>query len=122
MEGIAYSLRHLLDIYSELGSPVEELALAGGGTKTPGLSQIIADVCQRDVSIYAEEETVTRVLYALCRSASSHEQFNDILVSTFAQPGVIHHHQDLAEVYQRGYETYRRLARFALQEATRPSV
>jgi xylulokinase len=121
MEGVAYSLRHLLDIYQELGTPVEELALAGGGTKTPGLSQIIADVCRRDVSIYAEEETVTRVLYALCRSALCQDDFEDTLVSTFAQPGVVCRHADLADLYQRGYLAYRRLAGFALQEATRSS-
>ena len=68
MEGIAYSLRHLLDIYVQLDVPVRELVLSGGGTQTPGLCQIIADVCGLDAAIYCEEETVTRVLYALYRA------------------------------------------------------
>jgi xylulokinase len=119
MEGIAFGLRHLLDIYQELAVPVEDLALAGGGVKTPGLCQIIADICQRDVSIYTEEETVTRVLYALCQSALNRADFNATLVSTFPQPDVIHCNPDYAAVYQRGYAIYRRFADFAWQEAKR---
>ncbi len=119
MEGIAYSLRHLLDIYVELDVPVQELVLAGGGTKTPGLCQIIADVCQRDVSVYAEEETVTRVLYALCQSALNQAGFEDMLINTFAEPTVIQCNSEYAALYDRSYEVYRRFAGFALEEATR---
>jgi xylulokinase len=119
MEGIAYSLRHLLDVYAELETPVRELVLAGGGTKTPGLCQIMADVCQYDVSIYTEAETVTRVLYALCQSALKQADFNETLVNTFPAPDSIHYNRDYGAIYQRGYDTYRRFAVFALEEATR---
>jgi xylulokinase len=119
MEGIAFSLRHLLDIYQELAVPVEDLVLAGGGAKTPGLCQIIADICQRDVSIYTEEETVTRVLYALCQSALTQADFNTTLVNTFPQPDVIHCNSDYTAVYQGSYAIYRRFADFAWQEARR---
>jgi sugar (pentulose or hexulose) kinase len=119
MEGVAHSLRHLLDIYRELETPVEELVLAGGGTRTPGLCQIIADVCQEDVSIYTEEETVTRVLYALCQSALNQADFNETLVNTFSQPDLIYCNRDYASIYQRGYDTYRHFAGFALEEAMR---
>ena len=119
MEGVAYSLRHLLDIYAEMKTPVTELVLAGGGTKTPGLCQIIADVCQHDVSIYTEEETVTRVLYALCQSALNQADFNETLVNTFPSPGVIRCRQADAAGYQRCYETYRHFAAFALEQAAR---
>lgn len=119
MEGVAYSLRHLLDIYQEVGVPVEELVLAGGGAKTPGLCQIIADVCQQDVSIYTEEETVTRVLYALCQSVLSRADFKRALTGAFCQPDVIPCNPGYASIYKRGYQAYRRFADFALQEATR---
>lgn len=119
MESIAYSLRHLLDIYDELGTPVTELVLAGGGAKTPGLAQIIADVCQHDVAIYTEAETVTRVLYALCRSALNQADFNETLVNTFPTPAGLPYQRNLAAVYDRNYEGYRRFAAFALEEATR---
>jgi xylulokinase len=122
MEGVAYSLRHLLDIYAELGTPVSELVLAGGGTKTPGLAQIIADVCQYDVAIYTEAETVTRVLYALCQSALTKADFDATLIDTFPTPSMVHCTVDYAAAYQRNYEVYRRFAAFALQEATHPKT
>jgi len=121
MEGVASSLRHLLDIYRELEVPVKDLVLAGGGAKTPGLCQIIADICQQDVSIYTEEETVTRVLYALCQSALNQAGFNETLVNTFPQPEAIHFNPDYAAVYEHAYQAYRRFADFAWQEAIRPS-
>jgi xylulokinase len=117
LEGVAFSLRHLLDIYAECGVPAQELALAGGGTQTPGLCQIIADVCGMDVSIYAEEETVTRVLYALCVNALHHTDFDEALIRTFGQPERIYCRRELAPAYESGYATYRRLAAFAAQEA-----
>ena len=118
MEGIAFSLRHLLDIYRELGVPVRELALAGGGAQTPGLCQIIADVCGMDVAIYAEAETVTRVLYALCQKAITGADFGDALAGTFPEPEVIWHRPELTARYESAYASYRRFAAFALEEAT----
>ncbi len=117
MESLAFSLRHLLDIYAELNVPVLELALAGGGTKTPGLCQMIADVCQKDVAIYTEEETVTRVLYALCSSALARGDFTSSLLCTFPKPDVIPCNLDLGAVYSAGYANYRSFVDFAVQEA-----
>jgi xylulokinase len=116
-EGIAYSLRHLLDLYAELGVPVRELVLSGGGTKTPGLCQIIADVCGHDAAIYAEEETVTRVLYALYRLAFYGDDLDVTLNSTFPQPEIVVHNPQHQAVYDSGYGTYRRFAAFAATEA-----
>lgn len=118
MEGVAYSLRYLMGIYDELQLPIEELVLAGGGTQIPGLSQIIADVCQRDVAIYTESETVTRALYALYRAALYNDDFDAALRTTFPEPAMITHNPQHAACYQQGYETYCRFAHFALNEAT----
>jgi xylulokinase len=117
MEGIAYSLRHLLDIYGEMGLPIEELTLAGGGAKTPGLPQIIADVCGRDAAIYTEEETVTRVLFALCQQALGRADLASALDSTFGPPTWVKHQPDLRPRYDAGYATYRHFSDFAAKEA-----
>lgn len=119
MEGIAYSLRHLLDIYGEMGLPIEELTLAGGGAKTPGLAQIIADICGRDAAIYAEDETVTRVLFALCQQAFGRADLASALNSTFGSPGWVKHQPDLWLKYDTGYMTYRHFSEFAAREADR---
>lgn len=117
MEGVAFSLRHLLDIYAGCGVPALELALAGGGTRTPGLCQIIADACGMDVSIYAEEETVTRVLYALCQEALHRVDLGEALIQTFREPERIGCRREYAPAYGASYATYRRFAAFAAQEA-----
>jgi xylulokinase len=44
MEGVAYSLCDSLDIFRELGLPIEELLCYGGGTKSLTWRQILADV------------------------------------------------------------------------------
>jgi xylulokinase len=120
MEGVAFSLRHLLDIYAEMGMRPSELVLAGGGAKTPGLAQIIADACQYEVSIYTEAETVTRVLYALCQSALAQADFNDVLINTFPDPKVKKCTDNHTILYQQNYEIYRRFADFAHKEASNP--
>lgn len=117
MEGVAYSLRHLLDIYEELDVPIEEIALAGGGATTEGWPQIIADSCQRDVLIYAEEETVTRVIFALCQENLGRAAFRDALLKTFEAPQVVPHGRGRSDVYDEGYERYRAFSEFASRRA-----
>jgi xylulokinase len=113
MEGVAFSLRCLLDIYAEAGAPIDEIALAAGGTLTAGWPQMIADVCQREVAVYAGQETVTRVLYALCRSALGLGGFEESLAGTFGAPRRCAGRRELAEVYAAGYRRYRAFADFA---------
>lgn len=117
MEGVAYSLRHLLDIYGELGVPIQEIALAGGGSTTLGWPQIIADVCQRRVVIYAERETVTRVLYALCQVNLARQSFEEALLQTFDEPDIIPERSHLDHTYAAGYQRYRAFAAFAWDQA-----
>jgi xylulokinase len=117
MEGVAYSLRHLLDIYGALDVPIEEIALAGGGATTEGWPQIIADVCQRDVLIYAEEETVTRVLFALCQESLGRARFEEALLETFDAPRIVRHRGGHSDVYHRGYARYRAFSEFASRRA-----
>jgi len=118
MEGVAYSLRHLLDIYAEIGMAVDEVALAAGGTLTAGWPQIIADACQRDVAVYAGQETVTRVLYALCCEALGIGGFDERLAATFGEPARFVGRRELAETYAAGYRRYRAFADFAARDAS----
>jgi xylulokinase len=117
MEGVAYSLRHLLDIYEELGVTIHEIALAGGGTTTQGWPQIFADVCQREVLLYAGKETVTRVMFALCQEHLGLATFEKSLLQTFDEPAVVRHRQDLENRYDEGYQRFRALAQFSWEQA-----
>jgi sugar (pentulose or hexulose) kinase len=121
MEGVAFSLRHFLDLYAELGMPVGELALAGGGAATQGWPQIIADACGHDVAIYAGQETVTRVLYALCQQHLGRGSLDEGLLQTFDAPALVRCNSRVSGVYDEGYERYRAFVGFALRQSGTPA-
>ena len=56
MEGVAFSLRDSLTIFSELGVPVEKIRVGGGGARSPLWRQIQADVYNHSVEIVEVEE------------------------------------------------------------------
>ena len=118
MEGVAYSLRHLIEIAEELGVPIEEIALAGGGATVAGWPQIIADVCQRPLLIYADQETVTKALFAYCLTALDGTlSFDQALASTFGQHlRPVSPRPELADIYGSIYNQYRMMADFAAEK------
>ena len=77
----------------------------------------IADVCQRRVAIYAERETVTRVLYALCQAHLASQSFEEALLQTFDEPDIIPERSHLGHTYAAGYQRYRAFAAFAWDQA-----
>ena len=116
LEGVAYSLRHLMEIAAELGVPIDEMALAGGGVTVTGWPQIIADVCQRPLLIYADQETVTRALYAYCATTLQPTlTFEQALNRAFDQPDQLTPRAELAARYDAIYRRYRLLADFAAE-------
>jgi xylulokinase len=121
MEGVAYSLHHLLDIFQETGVLIEEIALAGGGVSTMGLPAILANVCQRPVAIFAGEETVTRGLYAFaCQVLEGNVSFEQALLRTFELPEQLEPDREVAGVYDRLYRQYRLFADFSDKALSKP--
>ena len=56
LEGVAFSLRDTLTIFSEMNVPVETIRLGGGGARSTLWRQIQADVYRRNVEIVEAEE------------------------------------------------------------------
>jgi xylulokinase len=56
LEGVAFSLRDSLTIFSELGIPVTSIRLGGGGARAPLWCQIQADIYGQEVSVLQAEE------------------------------------------------------------------
>jgi xylulokinase len=56
LEGVAFSLRDCLTIFSELQIPVASIRLGGGGARSPLWCQIQADIFGREVSVLQAEE------------------------------------------------------------------
>ncbi|MEA4908349.1 MAG: FGGY family carbohydrate kinase [Anaerolineaceae bacterium] len=116
MEGVAFSLRYLLDVFAELHVDIHEIALSAGGAQTPGWAQMIADVCQKTVLVYSGRETVTHSLYAYaCTVAAPGEPFEEALLRTFDRPQQCTPDPQTAGVYQPIYERYVRLSQFVHQ-------
>lgn len=109
MEGVAFSIRYILDLMEKCGVEIDELALAGGGAKTRGWPEIIAAVCDKPVAIYNAEETVTTVLYSLMASALTGDDFRGVLASLFPEPGMIRGEPSGVRRYRSLYGRYKRL-------------
>jgi xylulokinase len=56
LEGVAFSLQDSLTIFAEIGVPVSDIRLGGGGARSPLWRQIQADVYAKPVSLLAAEE------------------------------------------------------------------
>jgi xylulokinase len=56
LEGVAFSLRDSLTIFSEMGVPVKQIRLGGGGARSALWRQIQADVYGHEVQIVEAEE------------------------------------------------------------------
>jgi sugar (pentulose or hexulose) kinase len=113
LEGVAFSLRYLLDEFARVNIAIDAIALAGGGAAITGLPQLVADVCARPVAVYAGEETVTRALYAYACQALDGEDFVSALGRTFGAPEVFAPSRAIARRYADLYAQYCQLAEFA---------
>jgi xylulokinase len=51
VEGITYNLRACLDVARELGCPIEEIRLTGGGANSPVWRQLCADVFDAEITV-----------------------------------------------------------------------
>jgi xylulokinase len=56
LEGVAFSLRDSFTLFSEMGVPVRNIRLGGGGARSPLWRQIQADVYGHEVEILEAEE------------------------------------------------------------------
>ena len=115
LEGVAYSIRHVLDICRENGVEITEIAMAAGGVRTAGWPETIADICGVPVSIFAGQDTVTKVVYAMCRSQLDGEDFDQVLLASFDEPRRIAPSADNSEAYDASYQRYRLFSKFASQ-------
>jgi len=116
LESVAYSIRHLLDIYSANGIKIDEIALAGGGVRIVGWPQLIADICKLPIKIYSEQETVTNVLYVMVISKLKGKHFQETLLHSFKECQEFLPRDDNEKVYNESYRRYREFSVFANQQ------
>lgn len=122
MEGVAFSLRYLLEVFQQTGVDIREIALAGGGTAVRGLPAIVANVCQRPLAVFSGQETVTNGLYAYaCQALENGVTFEQALGRTFQQEASrVEPDAGAVEIYDRLYRQYQQLADFADTALSKP--
>ena len=113
LEGVAYSVRHMIELYGESGVPIREIALAAGGVRTKGWAQLISDITGLNVAIYAGQDTVTKVVHAMCMSRLDGSGFNEALLQSFGEPQRLSPDAAHHEEYNKSYRRYRRFSSFA---------
>lgn len=82
IEGVAYSMRDCLTVFTQMNLPITKIILSGGGTKDPIWRQIIADV------VGIPMETI---------NIEDHSPFGAAIFAKFAQEGL----EKLPEFYER---------------------
>ncbi len=110
LEGVAFSLRDSLEIFKELGIPVEQIRASGGGSRSPFWRQIQADIFGKElVTVRTAEGSAfgaallagvgAKIYSSVQESASQAIHLSERMVP---QP-------ENARVYDRQYQVYRSL-------------
>lgn len=78
MEGVAYTLRHILDVYEEEGAVLDEVRLSGGGAKSELWNQIKADVTGRPMArVHTVETSALGAVMLASVGLKIYEDFED---------------------------------------------
>ncbi len=110
LEGVAFSLRDSLEIFKELGIPVEEIRSSGGGSRNFTWREIQADIFDKELVILRESEgsaygaAMLAGVGAKIYSSVEDSARQAIQVRERMTPKTKH-----VEIYDRQYEVYRNL-------------
>ncbi len=110
LEGVAYSLRDTFTLFAELGIPILNVRLGGGGARSPLWRQIQADVYGRAVEFLAAEEGAaygTALLAGVGVGAWSN--VDTACESSIQIAGQIGPEPAARFEYDQSYQTYRRI-------------
>jgi len=110
MEGVTYALRDSLAIIHELGVPVKEIRVSGGGSKSPLWRQMQADVFgQEVVTINAEQGPGYGVALLGAVGAGAFKNVEEACAATIRVVSRTASNMKAAKHYDRGFPIYQRL-------------
>ncbi|MGC1920918.1 MAG: xylulokinase [Acidobacteriaceae bacterium] len=110
LEGVAYSLRDTFTLFAELGIPVRGVRLGGGGARGPLWRQIQADIYGRPVELLVAEEGGAYGAALLAGvGAGAWPDIDVACESSIRVAETIRPDPAAVDVYDRGYQTYRKL-------------
>jgi xylulokinase len=105
LEGVAYGIRHNLDTFSAMGTPIRRVVAVGGGTKNNTWPQIVSNVAK--VEQYVPERTIgaslgNAFLAGLAVDLVKHQD----LPAWVGSPQRIEPDARLHSLYESGYQDY----------------
>lgn len=110
MEGVAFSLRHNLDVAEEAGAKVEVLRAMGGSANSLLWTQIKADVTGKEI-VVPSSDTATTLGAAILAGVGVgfYESYEEAVALTVKETRRHTPDPENAEIYNHTYETYRKL-------------
>ena len=110
LEGVAYSLRDTFTLFAELGIPILNVRLGGGGARSPLWRQIQADVYGRAVEFLAAEEGAAYGAALLAGvGVGAWSNVDTACESSIQIAGQIGPEPAARFEYDQSYQTYRRI-------------
>lgn len=112
MEGVAYSLGEAIDIFRELGVPIDEIRASGGGAKSPFWRQIQADVFgQKVTTLNAEEGPAYGVALLAAVGGGEYSKIEEACDATIRRTSELAPNPEAQKRYAAGNVVYKRLYR-----------
>ncbi|MFI3324721.1 MAG: xylulokinase [Clostridia bacterium] len=107
MEGVAFSLRHNLEVANDAGAPVGVLSSMGGAANSKLWTQIKADITGKKI-IVPSSDTATALGAAILAGVGTgiYNNFEEAVEKTVVIKKSYTPNPDNAEIYNQAYETY----------------
>ncbi len=110
LEGVAYSLRDTFTLFADLGIPVENVRLGGGGARSSLWRQIQADIYARGVEFLVAEEGAAYGAALLAGvGAGAWPDVDAACEASIQVAGQIEPEPAARFEYEQGYQVYRRI-------------
>ena len=110
LEGVAFALRHSIDIIRDMGIDIEKSNICGGGTKNKLWLKIIANVLGIELQIPANQEGASLGAALLAaKGVISAEEYSALEGKVYKTAKTITPEKDLTEKYEEKYRRWRKL-------------
>lgn len=110
MEGVAYSLKHNLEVAEKAGAKADVLRAMGGSANSLLWTQIKSDITGKPIVVPSSDTATTLGAVILAGvGIGMYESFEEAVEMTVEIKRTHEPNPENAEVYQKNYETYRKL-------------
>jgi len=107
LEGVAYSLKHNLDVAEKAGASVNELHAIGGAANSQVWTQIKADVTGKTIKVPSSDTATTLGAAILAGvGVGMYASFDEAVAKTVKITKEYKPNQDNSQIYKERYKTY----------------